>query len=107
MNASRGPARPNDDGGAMYTPQDSEKRIHKDKAVGPMLPIGQACRLLNVHANTLRRWSAKGLIREYRIGPGKHRRFRADEITALILEQSTYRQAKANKPTAGSHRATR
>ena len=81
----------------MYTSRDGEKRIHKNKVASPLLPIGQACRLLNVHSNTLRRWSAKGLIKEYRIGPGRHRRFRAEDIAALILEQPPYRHAKASK----------
>ncbi len=62
----------------------------------PMLTLGEACRLLNIHANTLRRWSARGLITEYRIGPGSQRRYRAEDITALILEQpTTDRQGRA------------
>jgi excisionase family DNA binding protein len=64
----------------------------KGSGPSPMLTLGEACRLLNIHANTLRRWSARGLITEYRIGPGSHRRYRIEDITALILEQPTYRQ---------------
>jgi excisionase family DNA binding protein len=52
-----------------------------------MLTISEASRVLNVHANTLRRWSARGLITEYRVGPGGHRRFKAEDIAGLILEQ--------------------
>ena len=63
----------------------------------PMLTLGEACRLLNIHANTLRRWSARGLITEYRIGPGSHRRYRIEDIAALILEQPTYRQEGTSK----------
>jgi len=71
--------------------------IRKEKAPSPMLTISEACQLLNVHSNTLRRWSARGLIREYRVGLGGHRRFKAEDIAALILEQPKYRQTKTNK----------
>jgi excisionase family DNA binding protein len=53
-----------------------------------MLTVGEVCQLLNIHSNTLRRWGAKGLIKEYRIGPSGQRRYRADDVLALLLEQS-------------------
>ncbi len=65
--------------------------------LSPMLTISEACQLLNVHSNTLRRWSAKGLITEYRVGLGGHRRFKVEDVAALILEQPKYRQTKTNK----------
>ena len=64
----------------------------KSGEMSPMLTISEACRLLNIHTNTLRRWSARGLITEYRVGPGGHRRYKAEDIAALILEQPKYRQ---------------
>ena len=69
----------------------------KEKAPSPMLTISEACRLLNIHSNTLSRWSARGLIKEYRIGPGGHRRFKAEDVAALIMEQPKYRQSRAYK----------
>jgi len=69
----------------------------RDSGPSPMLTLGEACRLLNIHANTLRRWSARGLITEYRIGPGSHRRYKAEDIAALILEEPGYRQAGISK----------
>lgn len=57
---------------------------NNDNAINSLLTMQQACKLLNVHANTLRRWSAKGLIKEYRIGPGSHRRYKAEDIVELI-----------------------
>ncbi len=59
-----------------------------------MLTMREACQLLNVHSNTLRRWSKKGLVKEYRIGLGGHRRFKAEDVAALILEQPKYRLAR-------------
>lgn len=75
----------------------TKPEIRKDKLPSPMLTISEACQLLNVHSNTLRRWSARGLIREYRVGLGGHRRFKAEDIAALILEQPKYRQTKTSK----------
>ena len=52
-----------------------------------VLTMREACRLLNVHSNTLRRWSDKGIIDSYRIGLAGHRRFKAEDINALLVEQ--------------------
>ncbi len=48
-----------------------------------LLTTSQAAELLNVHENTIRRWSEKGIIKPYRIGPRADRRFTVTEITAL------------------------
>lgn len=74
-----------------------KKDMFKEKAPSPMLTISEACRLLNIHSNTLRRWSARGLIKEYRIGPGGHRRFKVDDVAALIMEQPKYKQSRTSK----------
>ena len=50
-----------------------------------MLPIREVSRLLGVHPNTVRRWGAKGIIREYR-QPGGHRRIRVEDVTAILLD---------------------
>jgi excisionase family DNA binding protein len=57
---------------------------------GTMLTMREACRLLNVHGNTLRRWSAMGLVRAYRVGAGQQRRFRMEDIAALVVEQTRF-----------------
>ena len=64
--------------------------LHKDRPtaekIEPMLTITEVARLLNVHINTLRRWSDSGLIRAYRIGPRADRRFREDDITCFLAQ---------------------
>ena len=81
----------------MVEPDRKKKKdALKEKTPSPMLTISEACRLLNIHSNTLRRWSARGLIKEYRIGPGCHRRFKAEDVAALIMEQPRYRQSRAS-----------
>ena len=64
-----------------------ESVISKTYELDPLLTIGDASRLLGVHANTLRRWCTAGLLKEYRIGLGHHRRFRHADVIALLVEQ--------------------
>jgi len=61
-----------------------------------MLTVRQTSRLLNVHPNTLRRWSDQGLIKSYRIGPRGDRRFRFEDIKRLIVEKGVERGADTN-----------
>jgi excisionase family DNA binding protein len=63
---------------------------------GSMLTTGEACRLLNVHSNTLRRWAATGMIKAYRMGPATHRRYRREDVAALLVEQNRFRGPGVN-----------
>ena len=51
---------------------------------GPVLTVREVARLLNVHENTVRRWGARGIIQEYRIGPRGDRRFKYDDVACLL-----------------------
>ncbi len=48
-----------------------------------LLTTGQAARLLNVHANTVRRWDRRGVLKSHRIGDRGDRRFAEDEVQQL------------------------
>jgi excisionase family DNA binding protein len=64
-----------------------EKGANKNNASpSPMLTTGEACQILHIHDNTLRRWSEKRLIMAYRIGPRGDRRFKREDIAALLAE---------------------
>lgn len=54
-----------------------------------LLTIREVCQLLHVHGNTVRRWSDHGIIKAYRIGPSNHRRFKAEDIAALVAGERT------------------
>ncbi len=56
---------------------------------GGMLTVREVSQLLHVHCNTLRRWSDQGIIKAYRIGPRGDRRFKAEDIASLLLEDNT------------------
>ena len=55
--------------------------------IDPMLTTSDVARLLNVHINTVRRWSNQGVIRAYRIGSRGDRRFRPEDVSSFLLEQ--------------------
>ena len=43
--------------------------------------------LLGIHANTVRRWSQKGLLRAYRITSRGDRRFRREDIESFLKQE--------------------
>ncbi len=58
------------------------------KVSSNLLRTGEACRILCIHANTLRRWSEQGIVKTYRLGPRGDRRFRREDIAALLIEKT-------------------
>jgi excisionase family DNA binding protein len=55
--------------------------------IDPMLTTSDVARLLNVHINTVRRWSNQGVIKTYRIGSRGDRRFRQEDVSTFLAEQ--------------------
>lgn len=49
-----------------------------------MLTTSEVAQILNVHINTVRRWSNQGTLKSYRIGSRGDRRFRKDDVDALF-----------------------
>lgn len=66
-----------------------ESRINEVYETDPLLTIRDASRLLGVHTSTIRRWCRIGLLREYRIGLGCHRRFRQEDLVALLVKKQS------------------
>ena len=56
--------------------------------LNPMLTTSEVARLLNVHINTVRRWSNQGVLKTYRIGSRGDRRFERDDVVRFLLEKS-------------------
>jgi len=54
------------------------------KQMDTMLTIIDVADLLNVHINTVRRWSNQGILKAYRIGTRGDRRFRPEDITRFL-----------------------
>jgi len=59
----------------------------------PLLTMREACRVLSIHANTLRRWSNQGRIKAYRVGPAAHRRYRQEDIASLVIDRDKHGDA--------------
>lgn len=56
--------------------------------IDPMLTTSEVARLLNVHINTVRRWSNQGILKTYRIGSRGDRRFHRDDIINFLSDKS-------------------
>jgi excisionase family DNA binding protein len=56
----------------------------QNSQIEPMLTTSEVARILNVHINTVRRWSNQGALKAYRIGSRGDRRFRKDDVDALF-----------------------
>jgi excisionase family DNA binding protein len=59
------------------------KKMHPSR-IDPPLSTGDVARLLNIHANTVRRWSHSGLLKTYRVGPRGDRRFKRNDVQKLL-----------------------
>jgi excisionase family DNA binding protein len=51
-----------------------------------MFTTRELSRFLNVHINTVRRWSDHGILKSYRIGPRGDRRFSRDDVLSFLAE---------------------
>lgn len=49
-----------------------------------MLRSGDVAQLLGLHCNTVRRWSDKGILKVYRIGPRGDRRFHREDVRRFL-----------------------
>ena len=71
------------------------------EALNPMLTTSEVARLLNVHINTVRRWSNQGVLKTYRIGSRGDRRFEREDVTNFLLEKSELVESEVrNEATA-------
>jgi excisionase family DNA binding protein len=81
----------------MYTSQETKWLMQQYNTSRPLLTTKEAVLLLNVHSNTIRRWSEQGILKSYRIGLGRRRRFKAEDIAALLIRQTENYQIDAGK----------
>jgi len=61
-----------------------EKKRQDIEMKNGMLTIAETAHLLNVHINTVRRWSDQGMLKSYRIGTRGDRRFRRNDIDSFL-----------------------
>ncbi len=52
-----------------------------------MLTSSGVAKLLNLHINTVRRWSNDGILKPYRLGPRGDRRFKREDVINFLATQ--------------------
>ena len=60
----------------------------RHRTPSPMLSVHDVANILNVHINTVRQWGNSGIVKVYRIGPRRDRRFRLEDIACLLTKQA-------------------
>jgi excisionase family DNA binding protein len=63
--------------------------------IKPMLTVKDVARYLNVHANTVRRWSDSNILKAYRITPRGDRRFRKEDIDRFLSRYDEFNMIKS------------
>jgi excisionase family DNA binding protein len=64
----------------------------------PMLTVKDVAQLLNIHVNTVRRWSDQNIIKSYRVTTRGDRRFKQEDIAHYLAELN---EGKALETEAG------
>ena len=63
----------------------------------PMLTVKDVARLLNIHVNTVRRWSDLNIIKSYRVTSRGDRRFRQEDIASYLTELNNASQSEPER----------
>jgi len=71
-------------------------------AVTPMLTTSEVAAILNVHINTVRRWSNHGTLKAYQLGPRGDRRFRREDIDEFLAGHRNHTGEAAPQEESGA-----
>lgn len=52
-----------------------------------LLTLAEACQILKVHPNTLRKWDKKGILVAVRFGERRDRRYRKEDVLELMNQK--------------------
>lgn len=55
-----------------------------EEKIPELLTMKETCELLKVHANTLRQWDKKGILKAVRFGARRDRRYKKEDVLALM-----------------------
>lgn len=55
-----------------------------DDKIPELLTMKETCELLKVHANTLRQWDKKGILKAVRFGARRDRKYKKEEVLKLL-----------------------
>jgi excisionase family DNA binding protein len=65
------------------------------KEMTPMLTVKDVAVMLNIHVNTVRRWSDQGILKAFRITRRGDRRFRQEDIAMFLNEYNDFNTSKS------------
>jgi excisionase family DNA binding protein len=78
-----------------------------DTEMMPMLTVKDVADLLNIHVNTVRRWSDQGILKAFRITSRGDRRFRQQDIERFLEEYNDFNSDKSSVRNNGRQFAAR
>ena len=55
-----------------------------DERIPELLTMKETCELLKVHANTLRQWDKRGILKAVRFGARRDRKYKKEEVLKLL-----------------------
>ncbi len=67
------------------------------KEIDAMLTVSAVAHRLNLHVNTVRRWSNQGILKAYRIGSRGDRRFQQEDVDSFLSQESKIAKVKKGK----------
>jgi excisionase family DNA binding protein len=73
--------------------------MESEHTIKPMLTVKDVARLLNIHINTVRRWSNQGILKAYRITQRGDRRYRQEDIARFLAEYNEFNTDKSSVRT--------
>ena len=68
--------------GLIIQTEDKEPRPKLSPKI--MLTVDEVAAAIHVHPNTIRHWNDRGLLKAYRVGPRRDRRFRWEDVDSFI-----------------------
>lgn len=55
-----------------------------DEKIPELLTLKETCGLLKVHANTLRQWDKKGILKAVRFGSRRDRKYKREDVLNFL-----------------------
>jgi len=74
-------------------------KVVRKRRHSSVLTVREVANYLNIHVNTVRRWSDLGILKGYRIGPRGDRRFSREDVAAFLPRGRRGDRDRKNDPT--------